>query len=180
MAGNHVLKGVIRLLLPLTLVLLANPVLPADAVGANSANLESGNQLDELVIEGKRLYQLRKEIVEAEDRFFKLYNALNTDDDFDVHCAREASLGSRITQRVCRADFYAAAETEYAVAMFQGYYAPPPELVALQRRDEYRAKALALINRHPDLLRLLRRRDDLERAYIKTRKERFKDHWVQF
>jgi hypothetical protein len=77
-------------------------------------------------------------------------------------------------------DFYAEAETEYGQAMLRGYYAPPPQQVALERSDAYRANALAVINKHPELLRLLRQRDDLERSYLKTRKERFKDHWIQF
>ena len=147
---------------------------------AGAARSQPEEQLDEVVIEGKRLYQLRKEIVAAEDRFFKLYNELNKDDDYDVQCANEANTGSRIKQRVCKPVFFSNAEADYAQAMLRGYYAPPPALVALERQEDYRSKTLAVINKHPELLRMLRYRDELERGYLKTRKERFKDHWVQF
>ncbi|MEO6078472.1 MAG: hypothetical protein ABIQ86_01655 [Steroidobacteraceae bacterium] len=173
-------------LLPLVALLLvgsavaANPTPSRTAPVTQPANASADSELDEFVIEGKKLSQLRKQIVEAEDRFYQLYNELNTDKDFDVNCETQAPLGTRITQRVCKPVFYAEAEAEYAQAMLRGDYAPPPELVALQRQAAYRAKALALINKNPELLRLLRRRDELERGYLKTRKERFKGHWIQF
>lgn len=179
MNEKHGLRVVQWALLPLTVLLLAataaaatSPAVPADAASAS--------QLDEFVIQGKKLYQLRKEIVEAEDRFYKLYNELNQDDDYDVHCSKQAQLGSRLTERVCKPEFYSEAETEYAAAMFRGYYAPPPELIALERRDAYHARTVVLINRHPELLRMLRQRDQLEQRYLKTRKERFKERWIQF
>jgi len=42
---------------------------------------------------------------EAEEALYGLFNSLNTDDDFDVRCFKEAPTGSHIKRRVCRANF---------------------------------------------------------------------------
>lgn len=180
MAGKNAFPFANRMALPWVVMLLASSAFGAGAPAAMPANAPAEDQLDEFVIQGKKLYQLRKEMVEAEDRFYKLYNELNKDDDYDVHCAKQALPGSRITERVCKPDFYAEAEADFASAMLAGYYAPPPQQVALERGDEYRARALAVINKYPELRRIVRQREDLERGYQKARKERFKNHWIQF
>jgi hypothetical protein len=135
-------------------------------------------ELDEITIEGKKLSQLRMAVIETEDRFYKLFNELNTNDDYDVQCANQAPTGSRITRRVCKPVFYANAEAEYAQALVGGYYAPPATMVALQRTDEYQQAMRELVERNPKLRRLLIERDRLERNYVKARKERFKGRLI--
>jgi hypothetical protein len=135
-------------------------------------------ELDEITIEGKKLYQLRMAVTETEDRFYKLFNELNTNDDYDVQCANQAPTGSRITRRVCKPVFYANAEAEYAQALVGGYYAPPATMVALERTDEYQKAMREMVERNPKLRRLLIERDRLERNYIKARKERFKGRLI--
>src|SRR5690606_3586734 len=41
-------------------------------------------ELDEVIVHGTNL---RNRIVKAEDKFYKLYNQLNKDDDYDINCA---------------------------------------------------------------------------------------------
>jgi hypothetical protein len=52
--------------------------------------------------------------------------------------------------------------------------------VALERRAEYQQKALAVINAHPELRRMIREREALEKKYDTTRKARFKGRWIVF
>lgn len=71
---------------------------PAQAEAQSAAPKE---QLDEQVIEGKRLSDLRADIVKTEDRFFAAYNRLNHDREYSMECAHSAPTGSRLTQRSC-------------------------------------------------------------------------------
>ena len=145
----------------------------APGMASASQSTSKLEELDEITVEGKRLYQLRKAVIETEDKFYKLFNELNTNDDYDVHCADQAPTGSRITRRVCKPVFYADAEAQYAQALVNGYYAPPATMVALQRTDEYQKAMRKIVDADPKLRRLLIERDRLERNYIKARKERF-------
>src|SRR5882724_6573902 len=56
-------------------------------------------------ISGKRMKvdDIRKELVQLEDRFYNLYNAVNFVRDFDIHCSQEAHTGSHLTGKFCRA-----------------------------------------------------------------------------
>ncbi len=55
-------------------------------------------------------------MVDLENRFYDLYNQLNKDDEFDVHCRKEARLGTRIASRICKIAYNEKAEAEYAQA----------------------------------------------------------------
>jgi len=151
---------------------------PARSATAAAANPSS--ELPEVVVESKRLSRMRQEIIQVENRFFALFNDLNTEDDFDVHCRHNTPTGTRIQQRVCLVQFYEEAQAEWARAQLTGDYAPPAELVALERGPEYKRRALAVINAHPELRRLVKERDALEKKFLATRKERFKGHWFGF
>ena len=61
----------------------------------------SSETLDETVVNGKRINDLRKEMTKAEDRFFSAYNRLNRLRDYSVDCENSASTGTRLTQRSC-------------------------------------------------------------------------------
>lgn len=129
---------------------------------------------------GTRLWQMRQAIIEAEDRFYALYNKLNTNDDFDVRCRMEAPLGTRLKKRVCRVAFQEEAEAEYAQSLFRGGVVPTPEVIWLQRSDDYRKNVLAVVNSDRRLRDLLRERDGLEKQYKAEHSKRFKDRWIVF
>jgi hypothetical protein len=138
-------------------------------------------ELDEVTVEGQRLAEMRKRIVAAEDRFYALYNELNKNDDFDVHCVNEAPLGTRLKKRKCQPEFYSQAETDYALSFWLmlrgdagGGAARSPTLVALEREPEYQAAMLKIVKDNPALLQLLRERSRLEDRYNAARKQRFK------
>ena len=160
----------------LTLALIAAGAAQAAAINVVAETTD----LPEVKVEGKRLSQLRQDMVKAEDRFFAAFNELNQDDEFDIHCATQAPLGTHIQRRVCKVRFYEKAQEEEARAFLTGDVAPPAELVAVERSAEYRQKALAVINAHPELRRMIREREALEKKYDTTRKARFKGRWILF
>lgn len=91
---------------------LASALAFAGAAGAvESADTPPGAidtapmELEEIRVHGE---SLARRIERAEDDFFALYNALNADDRFDVHCGQMAlHPGSMIMQRTCVPGFLA-------------------------------------------------------------------------
>jgi hypothetical protein len=153
------------------------------------------SDLDEVLVRAQRvqLPEMRKEMVELEDRFYARYDELNRQDDFDIHCFREARTGTRMIKRTCRAAYEEDAvqtegreEVEYRQylqdAQRHGYLLvpgtmPEPAMMAiLARLDEFRANMRSVVNRDPQLLELLRERAELAKRYEAVRRRIFKRH----
>lgn len=67
---------------------------------------EDSTTIDEIIVYGsKSLNQLRLEMNRAEEIVFDRFNSLNSDDEYDIHCYKEAKIGSRIKRRICRANY---------------------------------------------------------------------------
>jgi hypothetical protein len=60
---------------------------------------------EEVIVRGRRLGELRFEIEQARIRAYDIFNEINSDDDFDVHCQDKSRSGTRMPQQVCRARF---------------------------------------------------------------------------
>jgi hypothetical protein len=146
------------------------------------AEAESGDdELEEVLVRGTRLWQLREAIVEAEDRLYARYNELNKNRDFDIHCRREAPIGTRLKKRICQVRFFEDAQAEYARALVTGSgYAPDPNQVMMQRQGEFHANATGLYKNDRRLRALSRELERLQKNYEKERRERFKDRWFEF
>ena len=171
-----------RILLALAMLLLGGQCLAAAATGSPPAGngRTQEEEMDEVTVNGKSLAQMRMDVTKAEDAFYDALNKLNPNHDYDVHCQMEAPLGTRLKQRVCRVKYYEDAQAEEAQALLDGHTAPPADLVLMTRSDDMRKATVAVVAAHPELLRLLQKRNDLEKKYEATRKERFKGHWVSF
>jgi len=80
-------------------------VLPVPGVSQieSTPTEESSETIDEIVVRGhKTLISLKYEMNDAEELLYDVYNLLNSNDDYDIHCYKEARTGSKIMQRVCR------------------------------------------------------------------------------
>lgn len=78
------------------------------AANAQSENDPPAEPIEEITSYGSRsLLSFRIEMVQAEAKYYDLFNDLNDDDEFDVICksATGNSAKSRITQRVCKGRF---------------------------------------------------------------------------
>lgn len=80
---------------------------PADIPAATVAKVTADTE--EVIVSGRldSLSDVRKAIVDAEDRFYERYNALNNSRDFDVNCSEGAATGTRIEKRTCEAAYVA-------------------------------------------------------------------------
>lgn len=153
----------------------AQPVSPL-----GSSQSEELEELDEAKVKATKLWQMREKMVALEEQFYARYNELNKNDDFDVHCAMEAPLGTRLKKRVCRIEFYEDAQAREAQAFLDGSVAPSADSVMLERRDEFTKAMLGVINSDTRLRKLIREREELEKRYIAERKRRFKGKWILF
>jgi hypothetical protein len=170
---------------PASLALVA----PAAATEKPAQELQ---ELDEVVVTGGRLYD---RIVKAEDKFFKLYNELNEDDDFDTNCANVIiDSDSRIEQRFCMPSFFADAKAEqvrlsqYCLSLQQTdeesgtitggacYEPPSAETLFFHRRSDYVTNMLKVINSDPDLKKIAEEVEGLhrERAQYENRYEQLR------
>jgi hypothetical protein len=147
------------------------PEVPVPVVAPTQAE---DQLLDEVVVKDTRLWRFREEMVKTEDKFFALYNELNKNDDFDVHCNTDTRLGTHIQSRVCRIAFYERAQVEAVRDLLGGSGVVDPELVLLERWPEYRRNALTVINGDQRLLKLVHLREAIEKKYNEERKRRFK------
>ena len=96
---------------------------------------------EEITVTGqKQMGLLRRQIEDAEDLMYGLFNEWNDDDRYDIHCRWEAPLGTRIRQRVCRPGFVADADRAVAtdfVGQVQGFAATTPPPVAAEMALHY-------------------------------------------
>jgi hypothetical protein len=136
--------------------------------------------LDEVEINAQRekLSVMRAEMVKLEERFYGAYNKLNSDDQYDIVCAVEAPTGSNIHSRVCRPVFVNRATEEEAQGFLLGYSVPPAKMVILAKSPDYEKNVLAVINQHPELRRIVREREALEKRYELVRKKKFKGRLI--
>lgn len=145
------------------------------------AEARQSEELDEVQVVGKRLRQLQHDIITAENRFFALYNELNTDNDFDVHCSNELRTNTHIVRgNDCKPVYLEKAQMEEARGFLTGDSVQPAELVQLQRYPDYMKNMVGLVMKNPPLLRLIFERSLRQAAYEKARAERFKGHWIVF
>lgn len=149
-------------------------VAPA-AVPLASAS-EPSEVLDEVVVTGSRLWKLRAEIVEAEDRWIARYNALNPIEDFDIHCLIDAPTGTRLLRRYCLTVLQERGEREDSIALVnwsndREYFpnAPPPRrevhMRLLERAQDYEKNLILLLQEHPELRKLTKEHDAARKRY---------------
>jgi hypothetical protein len=161
----------------------------ADAAPVVQPAAEQLDELGEIWVRGK---SLARTISDAEDDFYKLYNALNRNDNYDVTCGLVSlSPGSMIMRRSCMADFLIEAITVQTasscstqnnrydpqgytgVAQYYSatctstspgvYEGPPAEAVLLERGRSWAVHMMMVINSDPRLKEKAGHLDDLYR-----------------
>ena len=75
----------------------------------------SSETLEEFVIYVERsLFRLRQKLYTAEEDFFEIFNALNSNDEFEVGCDYVISIGAHRRLRQCKAEFLIGYERDLA------------------------------------------------------------------
>jgi hypothetical protein len=86
---------------------------PALAQKAQSAPQPAADA-DEVVVEGRKPANVYAEIERLEQSVYDRFNALNSNDEFDIHCFKQAPTGSNIPLRRCAPNFVVEAEAQAA------------------------------------------------------------------
>ena len=151
-------------------------VVPADVMRVQ--------ELDEVVVTGslESLRAARKAVVEAEDRFYARYNAINDDHAYDMLCREDAPTGTLIRRRICEPRVVEDALAEDAQRMVSGNYVD----VTMQSREVLRATALVeakrrllkLLDRDPELRRALLERARLQQHLDALHQRKFEGRWI--
>src|SRR6185503_21032582 len=89
------------------LLSLAAPALAQETASASRA----ADDVDEVIVPGTRPQNLRVEIERLEQVVYERWNALNSNDEFDIHCLDSEPTGSNITQTHCAPNFVIEAES---------------------------------------------------------------------
>ncbi len=129
--------------------------------------------LEEIVVIGPRsLSSMRAEIIEVENKVFDIFNAVNSDNDYDVSCRRETPSFSHIPQRVCRPRFVDRIEANTAQIYLRGdgYFDPRAEIRHHQQILEERMRTL--IEENPQLNEAMREFYLTKTEYEAERKRR--------
>ena len=106
---------------------------------ADENKLASSETVEEIIVYGdKSLIQLRHELYEAEEEFFKLFNEVNSNDDFDVVCDYEVFLGSRRKHHLCIPRFAKRIEADAIVhaGLTSGEWMDTWDRARVKRKDE--------------------------------------------
>jgi len=152
-------------------VLLAGEAPAPTAAQPPVAQVDS---LGEVLVEGhrKQQQQMRLELQRIEQRFYARYNELNTDDEFDIHCADEALTGTAFRNRTCQPRFVADISADVSGQMIERFKAygdlraPTPAGASIaNRRIDMERKMLELFRAHPELLKDLDSYTALKKKY---------------
>jgi hypothetical protein len=158
-----------------TCCLLLFQFLPPYAKAQESLQ-EPPEVIEEITITQRRPPSLlRREIFQATENVYDLFNALNDDDEFDVYCYEQYILGSRIKDRFCHANFVENAMSNVATDYVNGQQGDPesvpgatPHLIQAeisQKNQILGVKMLELGNSNQQLNDALLRLKDLRDEY---------------
>jgi len=97
---------------PAVLSILALSVVGSQQIFAQEAETAAAPQEEYDITGGKSARQLQNELNKIESSFFKAFNKVNTNKDFNVRCRKQEELGSRRRVQVCQPRFASRYEAE--------------------------------------------------------------------
>jgi hypothetical protein len=156
---------------------LASTALACLLLSIQAANAEKPEEpIDNVIISAHRekLTMMRAEVVKLENAFYDEYNKLNTDPQYDIQCLIEARTGTLIKKRVCRPVFVNTATAEEARGFLTGDPVPPANMVINDKWADYEKHALAVINKNPKLLKMIKEREAAAKRYETARRKKLK------
>lgn len=137
---------------------------------------------EEIVINApESLRDLRLEIRQAQIDMFNVFNELNDDDKFDVHCYYERRRESKIRQQVCRPVFMSIALEQEAnfLLLQQGYVGGENGLPGVTQVNHYNGlfekKMEAIFREQPAFRQAVQEFNTLNEYFEEQRSLRFGD-----
>lgn len=143
--------------------------------GASTGAASNSETIDDIVVVGeKSLSALRKDVFEAEEDFYSVFNKLNDENDFDVRCHYEKATGTHIKNHVCRARFVTKAYSAHAarnggdLSRVANQDANPAFAAKTAR---YQEKVETLVSTNPELQAAFLRYNEKRVQYFAEREE---------
>jgi hypothetical protein len=169
-----------RVLAVKTLCFVVLVGLSAPAFAQEIALSPQDTDVEEVIVPGRRPANLRVEIERLEVAVYDRFNALNSDDDFDIHCLEQAPTGSNIPLRTCAPNFVIEAESDAASRMLTdgrtgaGNNNSPAEHAMLmeEKSRALTAELQRLAREDEQLLRDLVRLDELKQLQSNEQRRR--------
>ena len=159
------------------LLLASAPVAVCQTASGDETESTSPPEIEEILVYGKSLVSLRNAIYRAEDAVFEIFNQLNSDDKYDVHCGYETTTESRIKRRFCRSEFEARMLSEAGGAFLRGEGSShmPNWARVMQNNDELLEEMKTLRVTHPQLREALDRVTEAKEIFQSQKKEKSSD-----
>jgi len=127
-----------------------------ETVAAQDVREQSTEPLEEIVVYGKKsLLNLRRELRRAEDDFYGLFNTLNVDDEFDIHCENEAPIGSHINERVCKANYVREATAAETRDRILGQAGRTAAQIVSSKQKKFHSNMVKMVEKNPELFQAL-------------------------
>ena len=122
------------------------------SVGALASESESVDAPQEIIVRPNRTFRnLRHQANLAERKVYQLFNEMNDDDFYDIHCHVEAPKGTRIRQQTCRPEFIDRATREDALAFLEGRSSTSPVSIVTRHYPELEEKMREALIANPEL-----------------------------
>ena len=145
---------------------------PASSTTAGIGPIAPEPVVEEVIVVGDQtLVGLREELYRAQDHVHELFNALNDDDDFDIHCHTETRTGTHISRRVCKANYVDKATAIQGQAFLSftrgetGSAQPPSAEVIQFKNGILKQKLTDLVNANSELRDAVARFSELSENY---------------
>jgi hypothetical protein len=170
----------------LIVVLAGVLIYPESAAAQQDTDMPTWEMEEIIVIGDRSLHSLQMEIYKAEDIKVKLFNSLNSTDDFDIKCEYVAhtEYNSKIKRRECNVNYMkkAISEATYNYLtrgyLTQGIPLPSEYQLAVENADKTEAlnkEMIELAVKHPSLAKAMINEYALKQLYIAEWRDRFKD-----
>ena len=164
----------------LIVIVIGILIYPEFAVAQQDTDMPT-YKMEEIIVIGESLLSLKRQAIEAEDIRFKLFNSLNSRDEFDIICEYKArtEYNSRIKRRYCDPRYMWKAQAD-ATFDYLVLGIPLPSDYQLAVLNVHKTEALnkemtELGMKHPSLAKAMINEIELKQRYTVERRERYKD-----
>jgi len=107
--------------------------------------------IEEVMVYGTSLGRLQVKVFKAEEKLFDIFNSFNSDDDYDVHCAYEEHLGSRIKVWNCTPNYEKKITSDAARDFLEGKGLNTNWGLVLIKEKHLLEKMKEQVEAHPEL-----------------------------
>lgn len=133
---------------------------------------EQVEPIEEIVVYGEKpLGSLRRELYKTEENFFAVFNLLNDEEEYDIHCSYEVPPFTHIRKHVCRANFIKAATTADYAGWRRSQPVVPFGTVIMQKKRRLGKIMAAMAAEHPELFTALSEYTDAKQILESEKKK---------